>query len=603
MAHRITRSSTKDAKPQNSGSPASRYRVNLPNGRASSETPSETVRPNGQEDSQNERYAAARKFLTNANVLDTTAPCNPHTVANALSLLVGKCETILNWEKAIPYIAETILKIEHQCEGCMKAAELPLLMQGLKAELREDMAKVDKNVTKLTEQLGKATERLETTASEMHSRITAVSSTTSQLETTANSYKDALLKIPTQLNNPDKGYGEIDPAISRSADRKSRQVLIDFPDDQMSSFSTETIKEKILDAANKIKDPAPPNDFAIENITKLKNNGIIILFSAKDAAAWLLTMDVQMNFTAYLSSGASIRPRNHTVLVPRLPITLDPTNEAHLREIEEGNLLEPNSITKARWIKPEKRRKPDQRLAHASFSFSSAEAANICIRDGIIVQGVKSYPSGLKQEPTQCLKCRRWGHYANQCSEPKDICGTCGGEHWTNACMETTKRYCVSCKVHMHASWDRQCPEFIRKCSQFDESHPDNVLKYYLTDEPWTKVIRPPKIPFAERFPKHFAVGSLPPPNGEKQRDLPTRALGKRRKRRSLTRTTDQPKITHFYHLNASQTRSERSNEDAREASEVDELTAPLSSPDITTQSIQPYDHEEEEQFTTPSTP
>ena len=71
-----------------------------------------------------------------------------------------------------------------------------------------------------------------------------------------------------------------------------------------------------------------------------------------------------------------------------------------LGKLSEANKLKPNIIAKIRWIKLEKRCKPGQWLAHTSFALTSAEEANICIRDRVMVHGIKTYPSRLKQEPT-----------------------------------------------------------------------------------------------------------------------------------------------------------------------------------------------------------
>ena len=249
---------------------------------------------------------------------------------------------------------------------------------------------------------------------------------------------------------------------------------------------------------------------------------------------------------------------------------LEPTDESHIRKIEEANQLQEHSISKIKWIKPEKRRKPDQRLAYATFSFSSAEAANICIRDGILVHGAKIYPSKLKQKLIQCLKCRRWGHYASSCKEPKDTCGTCEGDHWTKTCSEPSKKYCASCNVNMHSSWNRQCPKFLKRCTQHDESHPVNTLKYFPIKESWTKVIRSAKLPFNERFPVHFAVASLPPPPArDKAREPPIRQVGSHRKCRSTPHVEGQKQITAFYKPNTSQGRSDNHNTDTMEEGEV----------------------------------
>ena len=380
-------------------------------------------------------------------------------------------------------------------------------------DLEEKMVKIVSN----QDQILAATKEITKEAAGMNKVAAAVSSKASQLESTVNTYKDALLKAPPQPN-PLKVMSEAsDPALERDTERKSRQVLLDLPDNQLTTSSEFEIRQKVYDVIHEISNPQAPKDIKIQELSKLRNSGILILFDTKEAADWIQGKDTDKAFTACFAPGASIRRRQYLVLVSKIPITLDPTMEAHVREIEEANRIQEHAITKIKWIKPQSRRNPNQRFAHATFSFSSTEAANTCIRDSILVQGVKTFPSKLKQDPTQCLKCRKWGHYASGCKELKDTCGTCGGDHWTNTCSNNTKKYCVPCGTNSHSSWDRQCPEFLRRCAQYDKTHPENTLKYFPTKEAWTKVIRPAKIPFNERFPAHYVVASLPPPPGTQQ--------------------------------------------------------------------------------------
>jgi hypothetical protein len=434
-----------------------------------------------------------------------------------------------------------------------------------------DKAKeLEDKLTKSIELLTKSSERIEAAANDINGKLTAVANTSSQLESTVNTYKDALLKAPAKATYPGEERGDVDPAIGLRAERKQRQVIIDFPDDQMTSLSDTTIIEKVKNAIKEVPSPSPPDDANVEEITKLRNNGVMVLLNSKELVEWLKDTEVELLFTSALATGATIRARQYTILVPKIPLTLDPNSDAHIREIEENNRLKKFSLSKIRWIKPESRRRPDQRLAHAFFSLNSAEAANICIRDGILVHGVKTFPSKSKQEPTQCLKCRNWGHFANQCMATKDTCGTCGGDHWTNACSESTKRYCAPCSSVSHASWDRQCPIFLRRCAEFDETHPENALKYFPTDEPWSKVIRPAKLPFTERFPARFAVGSLPPPpTRENTREPPTRQINTRRRRHPPQRANKQTSIADFYGPSGSQTRGDNFTADIGEEGEV----------------------------------
>ncbi|KAF6761384.1 hypothetical protein DFP72DRAFT_781362, partial [Ephemerocybe angulata] len=84
-----------------------------------------------------------------------------------------------------------------------------------------------------------------------------------------------------------------------------------------------------------------------------------------------------------------------------------------------------------------------------------------------------------KKEPIRCRKCQLYGHIARDCKNKDDICGTCGTSgHWTAQCSTPQTRRCISCRGSNHASWDRQCPEFIRRCYEYDQRNPENTLPY-----------------------------------------------------------------------------------------------------------------------------
>jgi len=93
----------------------------------------------------------------------------------------------------------------------------------------------------------------------------------------------------------------------------------------------------------------------------------------------------------------------------------------------------------------------------------------------------------MKDEPTRCLKCHKYGHIARTCEEKDKTCGTCGAKgHRTDACQEKSKTHCVSCKKDDNCSWDRSCPTFIKKCEEYNKKHPENTLPYFPSVEPWT---------------------------------------------------------------------------------------------------------------------
>ncbi|KAH9953861.1 hypothetical protein BC827DRAFT_1097450, partial [Russula dissimulans] len=84
----------------------------------------------------------------------------------------------------------------------------------------------------------------------------------------------------------------------------------------------------------------------------------------------------ELTFMAEFSKDSQVRDRTYNLVVPRVPITFEPSNEAHLREIEEENGLHKHAVRKAKWIKPLGRRRSDQTHAYAILTLPSIESAN-----------------------------------------------------------------------------------------------------------------------------------------------------------------------------------------------------------------------------------
>ena len=133
------------------------------------------------------------------------------------------------------------------------------------------------------------------------------------------------------------------------------------------------------------------------------------------------------------------------------------------------------------------------------------------IRNGLYICGMKTYPK-MKTKLKQCMKCRKWGHFTNECLAEKDYYGNCGEDHLTKDCPDKDRHYCVLCKNNLHMSWDRECPEFLRRVDRMDEDHPENALTYFPTEEDWKYHSHPWELWLDEWFPAKYAVASLPPP-------------------------------------------------------------------------------------------
>ena len=321
-------------------------------------------------------------------------------------------------------------------------------------------------------------------------------------------YRDAILTDTTSSNRKDA-----DPRVLVNAERKSRQVLIGYSSiDDNATIGTSLFD--LTDKANKIilelDSPTRPLVAHVHSISRTRDSSLLLMLNSKEAADWLREPDVEAKFVDKFAIGACIRDRNFNLFIRWVPITLDPNNRKHHREIEEANGLPPHSIQKLRWIKPIIRRRAGQTRAHATISLATADTANRIIRDGLVIFGVKIRAEKTKMEPLQCLKCRGWGHKAQACEAQVDTCGTCGEDHRTSSCPNAGKTYCASCKSDAHASWDRSCPEFIRRCEVYDNNYPENIMVYFPSDQDWMLTTKPDRIPVSEKFPKRFAVNSLP---------------------------------------------------------------------------------------------
>ena len=539
---------------------------------------------------QPNKYLEARKFLSTLQVLPEGAPCTTQIVAEMLIALVETYKLPDNITKALVHVSEVAKHVDNQCQGCANTKRIPELIKELQGNLSKELdQKLSALESKLTTSSSPTSEQLETASkeieqaarnikeavAEMGSSITKVTDTSSQLANTASSYKDALLNSKVQQPQSQSGPplaskqpSQTDPRILRDVDRKARQILIDTRDEKLLNASLADIKEKVQEAIKAITNPPPLQNTTVLEINKLRKGGFTVLFSEKEVVSWLQDPGVEFEFTVALADDASITKRSFSMLVPRIPLTFDPTEDSHLREIEECNELPEGTIIKARWIKPINRRTPEQRAAHAIFALKDPKLANVCIRDGLQVCGLRIFPSRLKHEPMQCMKCRKWGHFANACTASVNTCGTCGGNHRTNECTVSDKTYCASCKTVDHTSWDRSCPEFQRRCGQFDENYPENNLPYFPTDEDWTLTTRPNRLQYEEKYPAKYAITAYPHPVRYNQATGP-RTSGKQRKQQQAKVPANQSTMDRYLDRGNSQRSGESTDANA------DTMTAP----------------------------
>lgn len=148
-------------------------------------------------------------------------------------------------------------------------------------------------------------------------------------------------------------------------------------------------------------------------------------FGSKESTDWIRLADNKQEFLTKLGVPADIKDRSYATMVPFLPIRVPITGQNWVNSVELENNLKEGSIASIRWIKQPSRRDSNQRVAHAIYTLTNPQAANLFIKDGLYVQKEKLRPKKERKEPLRYVRCQRWGHLARGCKAPLDICARC----------------------------------------------------------------------------------------------------------------------------------------------------------------------------------
>lgn len=397
----------------------------------------------------------------------------------------------------------------------LSVKDLKAIQEDIKSDLRkwynsfenklDNIGSQQDKIIETTTALSNRADTIQTAVKEIDSQVGKVNDATTKFVNNPTPYRDTLVKgMDGVLRESAETRVRID------VERKAKQILIVIKDFDTAFLEPDALLNKVNKVIGEIEDSDRLEKVQVDFITKFPNGGALLHLNSKEAADWLKDPNVEDTFLKAFSKDAYVKECSYSILLRGVPIIFDPSSEEHLWDIEEENGLRKFSILKARWIKPEARRRNGQTHAHATAAIGSVETANSIIKEGLLICGVRIRPEKLKREPLQCLRCRRWGHFAANCYEKDEACGTCGEAHRTTLCKNNDKKYCVSCKVNTHASWDRECPEFLKRSKQIDDKYPENNMVYFPTTESWMLTTRPDRIPLEERFPQRFTVNNIP---------------------------------------------------------------------------------------------
>ena len=259
-----------------------------------------------------------------------------------------------------------------------------------------------------------------------------------------------------------------------------------------------------------------------------KNKGVLIELETDEAFRWINKRENKFSFSVEIGPDVVFKPRSHTIIAFNVPLTIDPDNESHRKEICDANHLEEEAISLIRWVKPVARRTPEQKSAHLFISFTDPSHANRALSNGISICNKKIQTEKVKKEPTRCLKCQGWNHFAYECNSLSDKCGNCALNHRTSQCPAPHHHRCVSCNTDDHASWSRRCPVYLKKVSDSNSRNPENLLHFFPTSEPWT-----------------WTTSANNRPSGARQHDI--YRPKQEQERRSFRANTQGPKLIDTY--------------------------------------------------------
>lgn len=240
---------------------------------------------------------------------------------------------------------------------------------------------------------------------------------------------------------------------------------------------------------------------------RLPRGGIRYEMGTRDQAALLSNAAAAREFEKGFVD-VYCRGQGATVLLQCTPITFRPEDPQAIRSLELENALEPGDILAASWVKPENKWGPKQTQAVVRLELRSQELADHLITEGGQLDYTLVVFRKVKQEPTRCLKCQRFGHKAAKCKATTDTCSQCGNSHRSSACEMRDLKHCVSCAFEEHCSYDRACPTFKAKCEHFNQRRPENKSRFFDTardaqpmNMPSRPIFHPPTSTLADAMP------------------------------------------------------------------------------------------------------
>lgn len=414
------------------------------------------------EDNQDIKDAqGGRRFLEEHSLLcppgEPTSPLALSTCLHQISLMSGISKPATNAIRSVAFLLEEMEEVTVN-ETIRDAFESQIseFTSDMKMLIEDAKEKIDNHIKNATASLA-----------------TQTAAPAEQANPARRTYANTLINPLPNAN----------PLLAAREGIKARQILLEgLKETPLSHLDNIQLKK----ALNKILEEIGIEEGRIRTTQNQRDGTTLIEMDSDVATSWIKTQANASKFCAKVGNKVSFRLRQYNIIAFNVPTNLVTDNHDHRIEISEANNFDDDTITALRWAKPIERRSPEQRTAHLIITLNNAEVANRAIAKGIYICNRNCRAERIKKEPPRCMKCQGWNHFAKDCPAEKDTCGNCAEEHRTRECQKPQAKKCASCKAPGHASWDRNCPEFIKRLSDFNKRNPENSLQFFPSTETWT---------------------------------------------------------------------------------------------------------------------
>ena len=153
-------------------------------------------------------------------------------------------------------------------------------------------------------------------------------------------YAEALINPPPHAN----------PKLAAREGIRARQIMLEGIDPTTTIGQMNGAQIKI--ELNKILGEAGLEGKGIRSAIPQKNKGILIEMESDQALSWIHEKENKLKFCVEVGPDVVFKPRPHIIITFNTPLTVDPDNMAHIKEICEANHLDSEAIAAIRWVKP-----------------------------------------------------------------------------------------------------------------------------------------------------------------------------------------------------------------------------------------------------------